>query len=293
VPFVEEDDFGDLDTVKRRRKSKAKPKAKPKAKRTRRDLLWDPAAPRPTSTTEFADPDMQALFDRGYFDSFIGELKGGKEATVFLVGRGAERFAAKIYTDIAVRTFRNDDVYWSGFYISDARILKAMKQHSARGQRARQGIWVDREYHYLWRLFDAGLPVPRPAIGPGPSELAEAGSVVLMEFIGDGDVPASRLSDIRLEPDVALEAYEQSVELARSLSRLGLVHGDLSTYNLLWHHEKVWLIDVPQVVELSAGRAAVELVQRDARSLAQTFRRLGITADAAELARDLLAQGRP
>lgn len=288
MPLVNEDDFGDLDAVQRRRKSKVKPKAK----RTRRDLLWDPAIPRPTSTTEFADADMQSLFDRGYFDTFIGELKGGKEATVFLVGRGAERLAAKVYTDIAVRTFRNDDVYWTGFYIGDTRITKAMKQHSASGQRARQGIWVNREYHYLWRLFDAGMPVPRPAIGPGPSDLAEAGSVVLMEFIGDGDVPASRLADIRLEPDAALEAYQQSVDLARSLSRLGLVHGDLSTYNLLWHREKVWLIDVPQVVELSVGRAAVDLLQRDARSLVTSFRRLGIQADPAELARDLLSHGR-
>lgn len=288
MPFVNEDDFGDFDAAPRRRKSRTKPKAK----RTRRDLLWDPAVPRPTSTTEFIDPDLQSLFDRGYFDSFIGELKGGKEATVFLVGRGVERFAAKVYTDIAVRTFRNDDVYWSGFYISDVRISKAMKQHSARGQRARQGIWVDREYHYLWRLFQAGLPVPRPAIGPGPSDLAEAGSVVLMEFIGEGDVPASRLSDIRLDPDAAAEAYAQSVELARSLSRLGLVHGDLSTYNLLWHRDKVWLIDVPQVVELSVGRAAVELVQRDARSLVTSFRRLGVQADAGDLARVLLADAR-
>lgn len=288
MPFVDEDDYGELDAVQRRRKSKVKPKAK----RTRRDLLWDPTQPRPTTTTEFADPDMQSLFDRGYFDSFIGELKGGKEATVFLVGRGEERLAAKVYTDIAVRTFRNDDVYWSGFYIGDVRTVKAMKQHTLAGQRARQGIWVNREYHYLWRLFQEGLPVPRPAVGPGPSDLAEAGSVVLMQFIGDGDVPASRLSDLRLEPDAAQEAYRQSVELARSLSRLGLVHGDLSTYNLLWHQGQVWLIDVPQVVELSVGRAAVDLVHRDARSLTTSFRRLGVHADAAALARDLLAQER-
>ena len=285
MPFVDEDDFGELDPQRRSRKSRAKPKAK----RTRRDLLWNPGAPKPTATTEFADQDMQNLLDRGYFDSFIGELKGGKEATVFLVGRGAERLAAKVYTDIEVRTFRNDDVYWSGFYIGDVRTVKAMKQHSAAGQRARQGIWVNREYHYLWRLFEAGLPVPRPAIGPEPHQISEAGSVVLMQFIGDGDVPASRLSDLRLEPAAAEEAYMQSVELARSLSRLGLVHGDLSTYNLLWHEEKVWLIDVPQVVEMSAGRAAIELLQRDARSLVTSFRRLGIHAEPGALARDLLS----
>jgi len=288
VPFVNEDEYSDFDVAPRRRGSRSKPKAK----RTRRDLLWDPTEPRPTSTTEFADPDMQSLYDRGYFDSFIGELKGGKEATVFLVGRGEERFAAKVYTDIAVRTFRNDDVYWSGFYIGDVRTAKAMRKHSSAGQRARQAIWVDREYHYLWRLFTAGLPVPKPAIGPGPSDLAEAGSVVLMEFVGDADVPAPRLSDVRLDVEAAQEAFRQSVDLARRLASLGLVHGDLSTYNLLWHEERVWLIDVPQVVELSVGRAAEELVWRDAQSLVTSFRRLGVNADAGELGRDLVARGR-
>lgn len=285
MPFVVDDDHEEFDAAPRRRRDRIKPKAK----RTRRDLLWDPNVPRPTSTTEFVDADMQSLLDRGYFDTLIGELKGGKEATVFLVARGEERLAAKVYTDIGVRTFRNDDVYWSGFYIGDARIRKAMSQHSSSGQRARQGIWVSREYHYLWRLHQAGLPVPKPAVGPGPSDLAEAGSVVLMQFIGDGDVPAARLSDLRLGPSEAALAYGQTLEIARALSRLGLVHGDLSTYNLLWHERRVWLIDVPQIVEMSVGRAAVELVQRDARSLATSFRRLGVQVDQAELARDLLS----
>ena len=113
-----------------------------------------------------------------------------------------------------------------------------------------------------------------------------------MEFIGEGDVPAPRLSDLRLERDEALEAFRQSVDLARRLASLGLVHGDLSTYNLLWHEERVWLIDVPQVVELSVGRAAEELVWRDAQSLVTSFRRLGVNADAGELGRDLVARGR-
>lgn len=280
------DDEYDLDRAERRR-SRSRPA--PKAKRTRRDLLWDDGEPRPTATTEYVDPDMQSLYDRGYFDSFIGELKGGKEATVFLVGRGEERLAAKVYSDIAVRTFRNDGVYWSGFYIPDARIRKALQRHSTAGQRARQSIWVNREYHYLWRLHDAGLPVPRPAVGPGPSDLAEAGSVVLMDFVGDGDEPAPRLSDVRLAPDEAREAHAQSVGIASALARLGLVHGDLSTYNLLWHRGTVWLIDVPQMVELSVGREAQALLRRDAESLATSFRRLGIEVDAGALARELLA----
>lgn len=260
----------------------------PKLKRKRRDLILEEGKPRATSTSEFADPDMQNLFDRGYFDRFIGEVKGGKEATVFLVARGEERFAAKVYSDIEARSFRNDAVYWSGFYVGDARARKAMQLHTRAGRRAQQSIWVSREYHYLWRLQREGLPVPKPAVGPEVSMIAEAGSVVLMQYLGDGDVPAPRLSDVRLGREEADSAFRQTGEILNRLTRLGLVHGDLSTYNLLWHEGKVWLIDVPQVVELSVGRAAEELLERDTRSLVTSFRRLGIEADAGVLLRTAL-----
>ncbi|HZJ09624.1 MAG TPA: RIO1 family regulatory kinase/ATPase [Trueperaceae bacterium] len=281
MPYLDEEDALD-EGVETRRKHKG---AGPKVKRTRRDLLWAAGQPRPTSTTEFADADMQMLYDRGYFDRFVGELKGGKEATVFLVAKGEERLAAKVYADIDVRTFRNDAVYWSGFYVSDARARKAMQSRSRTGKRVQQGIWVTREYHYLWRLHREGLPVPRPAVGPEPSAIDEAGSVVLMEFVGDGDVPAPRLSDVRLAKPEAESAFAQTEALFTRLAQLGLVHGDLSTYNLLWHHGKVWLIDVPQMVEIEASRPALELLARDARSIVTSFRRLGVHGDGDGLVR--------
>lgn len=268
---------------------KNKERRTPKLKRRRRDLLWNDNKTPTTSTTQFADADMQNLLDRGYFDRFVGEVKGGKEATVFLVARGEERLAAKVYSDIEARTFRNDAVYWSGFHISDARVRKAMQRHTKAGRRAQQGIWVSREYHYLWRLFEAGVAVPKPAVGPQVSAIAEAGSVVLMQFLGVGDAPAPRLSDVRLPPEDAQDAFAQSVALLNKLAGLGLVHGDLSTYNLLWHDHEVWLIDVPQVVELSVGREALELLARDVRSLLTSFRRLGIEGDAEALMREALA----
>lgn len=283
--FHDEDDAAEYGVESRSKRQRRTPKLK----RRRHDLLWDEDKPRATSTTEFADDDMQMLYDRGYFDRFVGELKGGKEATVFLVARGDERFAAKVYTDIEVRTFRNDAVYWSGFYIGDARVSKAMQKHTRAGKRAQQGIWVSREYHYLWKLHREGVPVPRPAVGPEASAIAEAGSVVLMEFLGEGDVPAPRLSDVKLPPEEAWSAYRQTGEIFSALTRLGLVHGDLSTYNLLWHEGKVWLIDVPQMVEIEVGRAAMELLERDARSVVTSFRRLGVQGDPDALVRAALA----
>lgn len=267
--------------------SRRRERRKPKLKRTRKDLLLPPGTTGATSDAMFADADMQALYDRGHFDTLIGELKGGKEATVYLVGREDERLAAKVYADIEARSFRDDRVYWQGFHIGDARIAKAMQQRSKAGLRAQQGIWVEREYHYLWLLHQAGVRVPRPALGPEPYHYQEAGAVVLMEFVGEGDEPAPRLSDIRLSPADAESSFSQTVEILRRLCGLGLVHGDLSTYNLLWHRGQVWLIDVPQMVSAGDTRAARDLLERDARSLATSFRRLGVQVDAAALARNL------
>ncbi len=216
-------------------------------------------------------------------------MKGGKEATVYLVGRGEERLAAKVYADLESRSFRNDAGYWAGVYVPDRRVAKALKQRSRVGQAAQQAIWVMREYANLWRLVEAGLPVPRPAIGPAVSECAEAGSVVLMEFVGHGDTPAPRLSDVRLSAAEAEAAYRQSVDLLLRLARLGLVHGDFSTYNLLWHDGRVVLIDVPQLLEVaSAARQARELLERDVVSLVTSFRRHRVEGDAEALRREAL-----
>lgn len=275
--------------------NKRRERRKPKLKRTRKDLLQQPPAQQqaveqqaaPASDDEFADGDMRFLQDRGYFDTLIGELKGGKEATVFLVGRGDERFAAKVYADIEARSFRDDRVYWQGFHIGDSRLVKAMAQRSKAGLKAQQHIWVTREYHYLWLLHEAGIRVPKPAIGPEPFYYHQAGAVVLMEFIGDGDTPAPRLSDLRLPPPEGQAAFSQTVEILRKLCGLGLVHGDFSTYNLLWHQGEVWLIDVPQMVHAGDARGARALLERDVRSLATTFRRHGVGVDETALARSL------
>ncbi|MBX3143525.1 MAG: hypothetical protein KF813_07210 [Trueperaceae bacterium] len=274
--------------------AKRRERRKPKLKRTRKDLLAQPVATtdpaqRVGAEDEFSDGDMRFLQDRGYFDTLIGELKGGKEATVFLVGRGEERFAAKVYADIEARSFRDDRVYWQGFHVGDARMVKAMAQRSKAGLKAQQHIWVTREYHYLWLLHEAGIKVPKPAIGPEPYYYSQAGAVVLMEFVGEGDTPAPRLSDVRLSPEEGRLALDQAVTILRRLCRLGLVHGDFSTYNLLWHQGEVWLIDVPQMVQVGEARGSRALLERDVNSLLTTFRRHGAHLDQRELLRSLNA----
>lgn len=263
---------------------------KPKSKRTAAELLATPTGNAGDHDPVFSDADLERLRLRGYFDTLIGQVKGGKEATVYLMGKGDERLVAKVYADLESRSFRNDANYWSGVHIGDKRIEKALKKRTRAGQAAQMGIWVLREYLNLWRLHDAGLPVPKPKIGPEVKECAAAGSVVLMEFIGHDDEPAPRLSDVKLGPDDAQSALDQSIKILLDLAKMGLVHGDFSTYNLLWHDGRVVLIDVPQILDArSAAKESRELLIRDVNSLLTSFKRHRVEFDAFALQRQAQA----
>lgn len=266
-----------------------RPRRKPRLKRKRKDLEFAPGSEPADVDIKFADADMQALYLRGYFDTLIGEVKEGKEATLFLVGRGEERLAAKVYADIDARSFRDDSSYWTDVYVGDVRLAKAMRQGSRAGKQAKQSIWAMREYASLWRLWDAGLPVPKPALGPEPSVYAEAGSIVLMQFLGEGEVPAPRLADGHVPADAVSEAFRQSVDILQRMAARGWVHGDFSTYNLLWHDDSVWVIDVPQMMPIEGNRNAIALLERDVRSLLTSFRKLGHEADEGSVMRSVLA----
>ena len=137
-------------------------------------------------------------------------------------------------------------------------------------------LWVLHEYQMLHELHREGLPVPRPTIGPQLDDLISAGRVVLMEFVGDDEGAAPRLSDVTLDPQEAASAWQQSFELLIRLLELGKVHGDYSTYNLLWWEDQIVLIDLPQMVDLDRNRYARQLLERDVTSLCKSFRQHGI-----------------
>jgi RIO kinase 1 len=154
---------------------------------------------------------------------------------------------------------------------------KAIAQRSAAGRRAQGRLWAAHEYAMLWRLWAAGIPVPEPLVGPDPSDIGAAGEVVLMRFVGDDDGPAPRLSDVRLGGAGADAAFAQAVRALAAMWRQGIVHGDYSTYNLLWWRGQVVVIDLPQAVDAGHGEAQ-ELLARDAVSLCRTFRAHGVEA---------------
>jgi len=244
--------------------AKRKDRRKPKGRRSVNKIK--------TAEGTFDDVGLQRLFEQGLINELLGELKSGKEATVYLARGPQGLAAAKVYRDAAVRSFKNDHIYRDGRFLGDARIKKAIEQHSKTGVSTQQALWIMHEYLQLWALFEAGLPVPKPLVGPGADDCAWAGRVVLMEFIGDDEGAAPRLSDVRLSPADAEDAFEQSVELLIRLLRLGKIHGDFSAYNLLWWEGRVIIIDVPQTVEVEENRSAGELLERDVVSLCRSLK---------------------
>lgn len=215
-------------------------------------------------------------------------MKSGKEATVYLGRSPKGLVAVKIYRDIEVRSFKRDQSYTQGRWIADARLAKAVRSRSRTGRRAMKVFWAAHEYEMLWRLFQAGLPVPEPLVGPDASDIADAAEVVIMRFIGDEEAAAPRLADAALSPDEAEDAFDQSVAIMTRLYRMGLVHGDFSTYNLLWQEGKVWLIDLPQMMDLEQP-AARDVLRQDTVSLCLSFAKLGVDADPAALLRVVTA----
>ncbi len=279
------------DSSSEERFSRRHDRRKPKGRRSANDLYLGEALAQERHQT-FDEPGLQALFERNYLSGVLGELKSGKEATVYLADGPRGLMAAKVYRDQQVRSFKNDGVYRQGRFIGDARIEKSINQRSRHGVLAQQALWIFHEYRQLWALHLAGLPVPTPMVGPGPDDIGMAGRVVLMSFIGDEEGAAPRLSDFRLEPAEAESAWRQSVDLLARLLALGKIHGDYSTYNLLWWHNLVYVIDFPQIVSLEENPQAWTLLERDAASLCTSFRRHGIQAEPGEVLRAVRAKAR-
>lgn len=243
------------------------------------------------------EPGLAELRERGLVGDLHRAVKSGKEADVYLADgpEGAQApLIAKIYRDPEAGGFRIDPRYLEGRHWPRGRLRKLLDRSARAGLDPQLALWVLHEVRTLWDWHDARLPVPRPALGPDAQEVLAGGRVVLMEFVGEGDEPAPRLADAALAPAAAAEAWRQARAVAANLLALGWVHGDLSTFNLLWHEDRAVLIDVPQAIRIDRNPHAADLLSRDARSLAHSFRQLGIDADPAEVEAEVrAAAGQP
>jgi RIO kinase 1 len=235
--------------------------------------------------SKFTNADLNQLSKMGFLDDLISGIKTGKEGSVFL-GKNSEGFVAvKVYTDLRVRSFRRDETYREGRFIGDSRIERAIEQGSQKGLDAHQILWVQEEFRQMKHLYLHGVNVPKA--------IAVNGISIIMEFIGDENGnPAPRISDLNMGKEDAEEAFRQSVENLKLIVRSGRVHGDYSTFNILWHKEKAVVIDFPQVIEFRNNPNADVFLERDIRSLCKSFRKQGVKADEGNLYREIRIAGR-
>ncbi len=231
---------------------------------------------------KFENPDLNELSRMGFLDELISGIKTGKEASVFLGKNSTGFVAVKIYTDLRVRSFKRDASYREGRFIGDARIQKAIEQGSQAGLNTHQILWVQEEFKQMQHLYQYGVQVPKA--------IAVNGISLVMEFIGDeyGN-PSPRISDLKMEKDEAEEAFRQSVQNLKLIVRSGKVHGDYSTFNILWHNGKAVVIDFPQVIEFKNNPNANVFLERDVNSLCKSFMKQGVKADEAKIFREVRA----
>ena len=214
----------------------------------------------------------------------LGLLKTGKEADVHLVerrhGDEVNVLAAKRYRKFEERLFRNDARYRAGRRTGESRLDRAMAEGNRAGMAFRARMWVSTEFEVLSRLWAAGVAVPYP--------VQKLGNEVMVELIGSPEQAAPRLVHARLDREALGEAWTQLVAAMHAMVRCGVVHGDLSPYNILWDDGRLTIIDFPQAVDPVAHPEGMSLLHRDAANVAGWFGRRGVGCDADELFRDLL-----
>lgn len=209
---------------------------------------------------------LEALLAEGLVDDVIRQLMSGKEATVYLVRCGEEIRCAKVYKDIKQRSFRNNAFYQEGRKVKNSRQARAMEKGSRYGRQKQEEAWQNAEVDALYRLAAAGVRVPQPY-------LCYEG-VLLMELVTDDEGhPAPRLNDIELSAEQALEFHAELILQVVRMLCAGMIHGDLSEYNILVGSDGPVIIDLPQAVDAAGNSNAGSMLERDVANLASYFSR--------------------
>jgi RIO kinase 1 len=207
---------------------------------------------------------LQPLVEDGLVDDVIRQLMSGKEATVYVVRCGDDVRCAKVYKEANQRSFRQSVDYTEGRKTKNSRQARAMEKGSKYGRKLQEEAWQSAEVDALYRLAGAGVRVPKP------HNFYEG--VLLMELVVDEEGNAApRLNDISFTPEDARKHHQALLtEVVRMLCA-GIVHGDLSEFNILLAGDGPVIIDLPQAVDAAGNNHAAEMLERDVNNLRDYF----------------------
>jgi len=203
---------------------------------------------------------LQALIDDGVIDRVLRPLKSGKEASVYVVHGGGEVRCAKVYKDMAQRSFQQRTLYQEGRKVRGSREARAIGKATRYGRKQQEVAWKNAEVDALYQLRDAGVRVPEP--------FGYFHGVLVMELVTDAaGHSAPRLGEVELSAQQARDFHRFLVREVVKMLCAGLIHGDLSEYNVLVADEGPVIIDFPQVVSAAGNNASRRLLLRDVNAL--------------------------
>lgn len=223
---------------------------------------------------------IQPLIDEGLVDEVLRPLMSGKEASVYVVRCGDDIRCAKVYKDASQRSFKKAVQYQEGRKVRSSRRARAMEKGSSFGREQAEESWQNAEVDALYKLADAGVRVPVP--------YGCFDGILLMELILDaeGDV-APRLNDIQLTAEQARRDHKTMMQDILRMLSVGLVHGDLSEFNVLQDPQGPVIIDLPQAVDAAANNNAQWMLERDVNNITQYYAQFAPELAATKYAKEI------
>lgn len=223
---------------------------------------------------------LQPLLDDGIIDDVVRQLKSGKEASVYVVRTGSEVRCAKVYKDMTQRSFQQRAQYQEGRKSRGSREKRAMSKSTRFGRKEQEAAWKSTEVDALYQLASAGVRVPQP--------FGFFNGVLLMELVTDAEGhSAPRLGEVDLTPEEAREFHRFMIGQIVRMLCVGLIHGDLSEFNVLIGPAGPVIIDLPQAVNAAGNNNAYAMLERDVRNITETLGRFApellVTDFAAEM----------
>lgn len=225
---------------------------------------------------------LQVLLDDGIIDEVRRQLKSGKEASVYVVRCGKEVRCAKVYKDMGTRSFQARAQYQEGRKVRGSRQARAMAKSTSYGRKEQESAWKNTEVDALYQLVAAGVRVPQP--------FGVFSGVLLMELVTDAEGhSAPRLGEVELAPEQAREFHTFLIRQVVRMLCVGLIHGDLSEFNVLVGPEGPVIIDLPQAVNAAANNNALAMLQRDVGNITETLGRFAPELLATDYANEMWA----